>query len=286
MKREMIDIDEKKCDGCGLCVPDCPEGALQVIGGKARLVGDLFCDGLGACIGNCPQGALSVIEREAEPYEEKRVMRDNIIPKGGDVIRAHLKHLRDHGADDLLDEAFAVLKEELPETSEEFRRELETPPVFVCPGKKARSLGSGESEGSSARAPAAGENGGSALSHWPVQMALLNPRSPHFKGSDFVLAADCSAFAMGGFHGEILSGKTLGIACPKLDDNAGSYRRKLEALIDEAGINTLTVIVMEVPCCGGLSRLAQEAASGASRKVPVKEVVVSVEGEILRQEWL
>ena len=280
MKRQIIEIDESKCTGCGLCVPGCPEGALQVIDGKARLVSDLLCDGLGACIGECPEGAIQVTEREAEPYDERRVMEQNIVPAGANTIKAHLKHLKDHGQTEYYDQAVAVLQEKgiaVPSLDEKPAHHGHV----GCPGSQSRSFGSAP--------PAQGDTAGTrptALTHWPVQMHLINPRAPHYQGADLLLAADCVAFSMGDFHKDWLKGKALAIACPKLDDGQEVYLEKIKALIDEARINTLTVMVMQVPCCGGLLRLAKLASEQAQRKVPIKLVVVGLQGEILKEEWM
>ena len=126
----------------------------------------------------------------------------------------------------------------------------------------------------------------SALGQWPIQMHLLNPQAHHFAGCDFLLAADCTAFALGSFHPQLLAGRKLGIACPKLDSNKESYIDKLVALIDQARINTLTVAIMEVPCCGGLSALAQTAVGRATRKVPLKQIIIGIEGGLVSEEWL
>ncbi|MBI5699887.1 4Fe-4S binding protein [Candidatus Saganbacteria bacterium] len=196
-KRKIIRIDEEKCNGCGICVPACREGALQIIGGKARLVSDSYCDGLGACLGECPLGAISFEEREAEEF-------------------------------------------------------------------------SGKSE----------------LRQWPVQLHLVPPTAPYFEGADVVLAADCTAFALGDFHKDHLKGKSLAIACPKLDEGQDIYVEKIAALIDKAKINTLTVMIMEVPCCGGLLSIAQEGKNKAARKIPIKLIVVGLQGGIVKEEWV
>lgn len=280
MKRKIITIDQQTCNGCGVCIPNCPEGAIQIIDGKARLIGDLFCDGLGACIGNCPQGAISVIEREAETYDERLVM-ENIIQQGPNTIKAHLKHLNDHNQEEFLQTALSVLTEksiDVPDYKEE--KDMHAP-HGGCPGSQAMSFTKRENN-----APRESDGRPSQLGHWPIQMHLISPHAPHYKGADLLLAADCVAFSMGDFHRDHLSGKTLAIACPKLDDGKDVYVAKLKALIDEAKINTLTVMMMQVPCCGGLIRLAQQALGEAERKVPIKTIVVSLEGEILREEWL
>jgi NAD-dependent dihydropyrimidine dehydrogenase PreA subunit len=274
MKRSIITIDEAKCTGCGLCIPGCPEGALQIIDGKARLVSDLMCDGLGACLGTCPEGAITVEEREAEPYDERAVMA-GIVKQGPNTIRAHLAHLKDHGQTQYLNEALAFLRERgvpVPVSA--------GPPAGGCPGSRSMAF-----ERGTAQAGAAGPQP-SELTHWPVQMHLINPAAPHFRGSDLVLAADCVAYALGDFHSGYLKGKTLAIACPKLDENQEVYVDKLKALIDDAKINTLTVMIMQVPCCRGLLALARGAAAQASRKVPLKCIVVSPRGEILTEEWV
>jgi NAD-dependent dihydropyrimidine dehydrogenase PreA subunit len=279
LKRPIITIDEEKCDGCGDCIPGCPEGALQVIDGKARLVSDLMCDGLGACIGECSRGAISVEERDAEPYDEARVM-EVIVRQGENTLRAHLNHLRGHGQQDYLAQALAYLKGRgLPVPGE-------APAVHPagsggCPGSRSSAF---------AREDVAGQQMSgmrpSALSHWPVQMHLLSPQAPHFKNSDFLLAADCVAFTLGDFHKDYLRGKTLGIACPKLDGGQDTYLTKLRSLIEMAQINTLTVMIMQVPCCRGLLALAQQAVAQSTRKVPIKAIVVGIQGEILREEWV
>jgi ferredoxin len=275
VKRKIIEVDEDKCNGCGLCIPNCPEGALQVIDGKARLVSDLFCDGLGACIGHCPQGAMVVTEREAEKYDEKKVM-ENIIKAGPNTIKAHLIHLKEHGEFKLLKEALEVLKS----------KGIEPPELNEgggcsggCPGSRMVDY----SEEKADDAPS-GEVL-SQLRQWPVQLHLVNPMAPYYVGKDVVLAADCVAYALGGFHGKFLAGKGLAIACPKLDDGQETYVEKLKAMIDDAKINTLTVVMMEVPCCGGLLHIAKEAAKAAKRKIPIKSVTVGIKGNVIEEEW-
>ncbi len=273
MQRQIIKIDESLCDGCGMCIPGCPEGALQIIDGKARLVSELFCDGLGACIGECPQGAISIEEREAEAYDERRVMQ-NIIHAGPNTIKAHLLHLQNHNQTDYYNEAIAVLREE--------QVEIPTQPTPAahsgCPGAKSFSF---QDAPSGAAAPQS-----SQLTHWPIQLHLISPNSPHFQHSDLLLAADCVAFSMGNFHNDELNGKTLAIACPKLDDGQQIYMEKIRALIDEAGVKSITVLIMQVPCCSGLLYMVQTALQHSIRDVPVRIKVVSIRGELLRNERL
>lgn len=303
MKRKIIAIDEDLCDGCGLCAQGCPEGALRIVDGKARLVGDLLCDGLGACIGTCPRGAILVEEREAEPYDERRVMEDNIVPKGEATIRAHLEHLRDHGEEGYLSIALQVLKERGMAAPAGFDRSGRAEAAGSaqgapqggeqvaaqgghggCPGLKAFGFKSVSDTAGGAAPEEAGAR--SELRQWPIQLHLANPRAPHFRGANLLLAADCVAFSMGDFHQRWLKGRALAIACPKLDDGADRYIEKLAVMIDEAKIDTLTVLRMHVPCCGGLVSLALEARNKATRNVPIKSVVVDPEGTVLKEEWL
>jgi ferredoxin len=268
-KRTIITIDEGKCNGCGLCIPNCPEGALQVIDGKARLVSDLFCDGLGACIGYCPEGAITLVEREAVPYDEAKVMA-NIARQGANTIRAHLAHLDAHGEKALMDQALAYLKLNGLPVPDAF--ETGPSPEHACARGQERT----EPKRPEALPVDAAHTPGSELGNWPIQLHLLSPMAPQFKGRDVLLSADCVAYAMGGFHASFLKGKALAIACPKLDDGKDVYREKLTALIDHAQINSLTVMMMEVPCCRGLLALAEQACAKATRKIPLKAAIVSI----------
>ncbi len=302
MLREVVKIDEELCDGCGQCIPSCHEGALQMIDGKARLVSDLMCDGLGACLGHCPQGAITIEEREAEPYDETKVM-EIMVQKGENTVVAHLSHLKEHNEMEFLGEGVKYLKDHEDELDFNVREVLsrvhhshveEQQLACGCPGSEARSF----TPQSSAGQPAAFAAGSltldnsavaeqpSELRQWPVQMHLINPQASYFRQTDLVLAADCVAFSLGNFHSKWLKGKTLAIACPKLDSGQEEYITKIRSLIDDAKINTLTVLMMQVPCCGGLLKLAMTAADQAGRKIPLKQVIVGVEGEILKEEWV
>jgi len=276
MRRRIINIDHEKCNGCGICVSDCPEGALQVIEGKARLVGDLLCDGLGACLKSCPEDAISVEEREAEPYDELKVL-ENMIPQGNGVIRAHLKHLKDHGQTEFLKQALSYLRQ----------HEIPVDPVpdapnaratmSHCPGSKSMAFSSHGSEEQDEQSRP------SRLTHWPIQLHLLSPSAPHYRHSDLLIAADCVAFSHADFHKDYLKGRTLAIACPKLDSNQEIYMVKLTALIDQAEVESILVMIMQVPCCSGLLRLVVEAANRAKRKVPIECLIMGIQGEVLKK---
>jgi ferredoxin len=286
MKRNIIRSDEEKCNGCGLCIPNCQEGAIQVIDGKATLISDLFCDGLGACIGYCPEEAITIEEREAEQYSEKRVM-DMISGKGRNTILAHLEHLRDHNEQALINEAISYLKENHIEMRE---NEMNTQhnSTHGCPGAAARDFRiDAEQVENSVKSNSTGPiDTPSELRQWPVQLHLLNPQASYFKNADVVFAADCAAFAMGNFHARYLKGKSLAIACPKLDANKESYLQKLTSMIADTKINSLQVVIMEVPCCGGLLQMAKTARENAGRNIPIKQSVISTQGEVLEEEWL
>lgn len=282
MKRKIIQIDEEKCNGCGLCIPNCQEGALQIIDGKVRLISDLFCDGLGACIGHCPEGAIEIIEREAEPYDERRVM-EILVTKGAATVLAHLKHLRDHNEHEFLQQAIDYLKENNIDMTME-KHEEHSASACGCQGSMAQDFRAEENQ---AVSPALGAvvSAPSELRQWPVQLHLLNPQASYFKNADVVLAADCAAFAMGDFHAHYMKDKTIAIACPKLDSNKESYIQKLTSMISETKINSLNVVMMEVPCCGGLLQMAKMARDAAGRNIPIKRSIISVQGEVLEEEW-
>lgn len=297
MKRTIIKIDEELCNGCEACVQGCHEGALQMIDGKARMVSELFCDGLGACIGDCPVGAITLEEREAEPYNEIATLQ-RMIPKGEKTILAHLKHLKDHGETGYLKEGVAYLKANgvninFAEVHNHGSAGCATHSGAAhqqgggCPGSREMSFGAPKA--AAFRMVSVAEQAApvtSQLRQWPVQLHLLNPEAGYFRGTDVLLAADCVAFSYANFHNDFLAGKTLAIACPKLDSNKDNYVEKLKRMIDESRINTLTVLIMEVPCCGGLLGLAQKAVAESGRKIPVKVIVVSIQGEVIEEEWV
>lgn len=273
MNRKIIQINEEKCDGCGNCVPECHEGALQIIDGKARLISDLFCDGLGACLGYCPTGALTIVEREAEPYDERKVM-DYIVKGGPNVIKAHLLHLRDHKEFELLTRAIDYLNDfkiEIPRLEE---IEEVKPSACGCPGSQEKNIEKNEEfEETSTRS--------SQLRQWPIQMHLVSPEAAYYRNSNLLLAADCCGFAYADFHKDFMKGKSIAIACPKLDSNKQVYLDKLIAMIDKSPIRSITVVIMQVPCCGGLLQLATQAVNISERKIPINYVVIGLNGEVL-----
>jgi ferredoxin len=286
MLRKIVNIDEELCDGCGDCVPSCHEGALQIIDGKARLISDLFCDGLGACIGHCPQGAITIDVREAEPYNETKVM-DTIIKGGPNVIKAHLEHLIDQNEMEYFQEAMNYLKRngiESPihksNTEQKILKQVQNDGVQItsgCPGSRAMSFDVQEKP----EADTASRQ--SHLRQWPVQLHLVSPYANYFHNSDLLLAADCCAFAYADFHKDFMQRKSLAIACPKLDGNQGVYFDKLTAMIKESNLKSITVLVMQVPCCSGLYQLATEAIKESEREIPLKIIVIGINGDILKE---
>lgn len=282
MKRKIISIDENKCNGCGQCIPDCPEGALQLIEGKARLVSDLFCDGLGACIGTCPEGAISVVEREAAPYDEKTVM-ENIVRQGAPVIQAHLEHLLSHGQKDLYNEAIEYLKDHtiaIPAHDSPVCHPKPAhaghSPFAACPGTAARSIPRNISAVN--RQPS--EKSESELRQWPVQLKLLNPAAPYFENADLLIAADCVPFAYAGFHTEFLRDRIVIIFCPKLDSDIDGYISKLAEIFSHHVIKSIMVVHMEVPCCSSVRYVVDQALEKSGKKIPVTEKTITIDGEV------
>jgi len=301
MKRTIIKIDEALCNGCGQCVKGCHEGALQLVDGKARMISELYCDGLGACIGDCPVGAIELIEAEALAYDEVATI-ERIATTGRATVIAHLKHLAHHKQSEYIQQAVKWLRANghdiapsdfIPdeETHRQLHTMIHTPKVATpvttqhqsgggCPGSAARDF--------RAVTPAPSVSGSqpSQLRQWPVQLHLLNAQASYLKGADLLVAADCTAFSVGNFHDKFLKGKSLAIACPKLDSNKEIYVEKLVDMIELSLLNTITVMIMEVPCCGGLSQLVKVAVERATRKVPLKKIVIGTQGEVLSEEWV
>jgi len=258
MKRNIIKIDEEKCTGCGLCVPGCHEEAIKIIDGKAKLISDVFCDGLGACLGECPEGALSIEERESVPFDEKMV-QEAVARKKRDQAQGSGVKSAPHGLGVISSAASGC-----PGSAHAvFERKPQTTPALTQADAKQ-----------------------SELTHWPIQLHLVNPAADFFRSKDVVLAADCVAYSLSDFHERFLKGKSLAIACPKLDEGHDVYVDKIRKMVEESKINTLTVIMMEVPCCRGLLQIAQAALQDAKRKVPLKAIIVSTRGDVISEEWV
>lgn len=243
MIRKIVKIDEEKCNGCGLCAPSCAEGAIKIINGKAVLAADNLCDGLGACLGECPHDAIRIIEREADEFDEAAV--ETNLGKGGHAPAAAKPehgHHSSHGG---------------------------------CPGSRAMTIAPKEAPTGAEDA----ERRPSRLAQWPVQLHLVPAAAPYFQGADLLIAADCAPFAYADFHKDLLAGKAVVVGCPKLDDNS-FYTEKLTELFRVSSIRSITVVRMEVPCCGGIVMAARQALAASGKEIPFKEVTVTINGEL------
>jgi NAD-dependent dihydropyrimidine dehydrogenase PreA subunit len=295
IKRSIIKIDEEKCNGCGVCIPNCPEGAMQLIDGKARLISDLFCDGLGACIGHCPQGAISIEERNADEYNESRVM-ENVVKQGKNVIKAHLEHLKGHGQTKYLNEAIDFLnKKNILNPLEEKEKKNEKMPCG-CPGSMVMDLREvRKSEGGNRKEENKREypttecqiqierdsreyKSVSELRQWPVQIMLVPPTAPYLDNADLLIAADCVPFAYPNFHNDFLKGKILLVGCPKLDD-IDAYGQKFRLIFKNNNIKSVNYVHMEVPCCFGMINVIEEAILDSGKIIPFKQTEISINGE-------
>jgi len=255
--RKMIQIDEEKCDGCGLCIPSCPEGALQIVnttkGPKARVVKENFCDGLGACLGECPQGALMIETKEVEQYDEEGVIA-HIRQKSPELLKRHLAHLKEHAEELPQHHSHAQINSCPSAQMMHWKEEKETPPEGI-------------------KLP-------SQLRQWPIQLHLVPPSAPYLKNSNLVIVADCVPFAYADFHRDFLKEKAIAIGCPKLDD-IDAYIKKIEQIIKTAKPRSIKVVHMEVPCCFGLVQLVRQAMSQAGEDIPFEAVKIGIHGEKL-----
>jgi NAD-dependent dihydropyrimidine dehydrogenase PreA subunit len=247
--RKIVHIDEEKCDGCGQCVPNCAEGAIRIVNGKARLLAEKLCDGLGACLGTCPRGAITIEERPADDFDHQAVERH--------------------------------LKSERPEPCACGHDPAPLPPPAPhhhhgaggCPGSRARTMPTPAPAANADRAQIS-----SQLRHWPVQLALVPPTGPMWENAHILIAADCVPFAYPQFHDKLLAGKSLAIACPKLDD-VEPYVRKLAMIFSANRIQSITVAHMEVPCCGGIVRVVKQAMAMAGRDdIPLRDITIGIDG--------
>jgi NAD-dependent dihydropyrimidine dehydrogenase PreA subunit len=246
MLRKIVRIDPDKCNGCGDCVPFCAEGAITIINGKAVLAAENLCDGLGACLGECPMGAISVEEREADEFDEAAVEK-HLAAQGKPAPVAHhpapAANAHHHGGG--------------------------------CPGSRAISFA--PPPDASSTAPAGSQQ--SRLGQWPVQLTLVSTTAPYFQGSDLLITADCVPVAYAGYHEDFLKGKAVVMGCPKLDDN-NFYQQKLTELFSKSDVKSITVLKMEVPCCGGIAVAAQQALAACGKQIPFKVVTIGIKGDI------
>ena len=245
--RRIVEIDEELCDGCGICVPACAEGAIEVVDGKARLVAEKYCDGLGACLGECPNGAITVVEREAEEFDEE-------------AVEEYLRSKAGQGSP----EAAAM--------------------ACGCPSSQIETLNPPVSC-QEADEPGAHERILSVLSHWPVQIRLVPPTAPFLKGAHLLVAADCTPVAYPNFHKDFLRGRVIMVGCPKFDDVPG-YIQKFADIFNESDIKSVTVVVMEVPCCSSLPVIVRKAMELTGKQFPLEEIVITRRGEILKRHKL
>ena len=252
MIRKIVQIDSDKCDGCGLCVPSCAEGAIKIVDGKAVIAADNLCDGLGACLGDCPRDAITIIEREADLFDEAAVEK-----------HLGLTPSTPHAAHPTPGAHTAPAPPPAPAQG------------GGCPGSRAASF-----------APAAAQTAGSAearpsqLAHWPVQLTLVPTGAPYFQDADLLITADCVPFAYADYHRDFLSGKAVVVGCPKLDDN-NAYLAKLTELFRASRIKSVTVLKMEVPCCGGIAMVAKQALAASGKEIPLNVVTISIRGEVV-----
>ena len=241
MKRKIIEIDREKCNGCGQCVDACHEGAIQMIDGKAELVSDIYCDGLGDCIGECPMDAIRIIEREAEAFDEAAVA-----------------------------ERAAEMKKPAP-------------PAGGCPGMRAMSFNKSKSSDTSNASKddlaLRANTTASALTQWPIQLHLVPVQAPFWENSDLLIAADCTAVAYPDLHAKLLKGKSLAMACPKLDDTS-SYVDKLTEIFKQNDIKSITVARMVVPCCSKISVMVEAALMASGKQIPCETIVINLDGTI------
>lgn len=244
--RKIVNIDESKCNGCGQCIVSCAEGALEIIDGKAKLVKDIYCDGLGACLGHCPLDAITVEEKESEEFDE------------------------------------VATNKYLNESKTENQKEAVTMnPQMIqggCPGSRMRQFDKKieiKEEGKVT----------SKLKQWPVQLTLVQPNAPYFKGADLLITADCVPFAYGNYHNDFLKDKAVVVGCPKLDDTK-KYTEKLEQIIKINDLESITLLRMEVPCCGGMATIAKNARDNSGMNIPIKVVTIGIQGNIIKKDYI
>jgi ferredoxin len=276
MKRKIVTINEEKCNGCGLCVTACHEGALQLVNGKAKLVSDSYCDGLGDCLPECPTGAITIEEREAAPYDEEAVKARMQARAQGNTTG------HGHGT---AQPQTAKLMHPYGQQEQAPRKETASPKAAPlpcgCPGTEAKTLARKAAPAPvphvpSPDTPPARE---SQLRQWPCQIKLVPVNAPYLENAHLLIAADCTAYAYANIHQDFMRNKITLIGCPKLDD--ADYAEKLAAILEAHAIKSITILRMEVPCCGGLVNAIKAALLKSGKLIPWRVVTISTDGTIL-----
>ena len=242
--RKIIEINEDLCDGCGVCVPACEEGAIQVIDGKARVVAEKYCDGLGACLGECPQGAITIVERVAEDFDPEAV------------------------------EEYLQNREDAEITGETL--------ACGCPSTQMQTFAT-TAACQTANQPQSQATVHSNLGHWPVQIKLIPPHAPFLQHADLLILADCAAAAYAGLHQELLQDRVVMMGCPKFDD-VPEYVEKFTEIFKKNDVNSITAVIMEVPCCSGLPMIVKNGLEAAGKSLPIKKIVIGTSGRLLKEE--
>ncbi len=243
--RKIIEIDEELCDGCGVCVPACEEGAIQIIDGKARVVAEKYCDGLGACLGECPQGAITIVERVAEDFD----------PEAVEAYLQQRKTAESTGGETL---------------------------ACGCPSTQMQTFAA-PSACQAANQPQDQVSVHSALGHWPVQIKLVPPHAPFLQNADLLILADCAAVAYAGLHQELLKDRVVMMGCPKFDD-VPEYVERFTEIFKKNDVHSITAVIMEVPCCYGLPMMVKNGLEAAGKIMPIKKIVISTSGKRLKEE--
>lgn len=265
MKRKIIQIDEALCNGCAACTRVCAEAALEIVNGKAKLIRDFYCDGMGACLDVCPTGALQIVEKESEEYNPAKAYE-------------HVKETR--GEEDAK-KIHAFDKVAKSSSGISCGASVPAPMKCGCPGTMMRDLTQEPVNAASSGCGSSAAASVSQLRQWPIQLHLVTPHAPYFKDSNLVVAADCVPFAFANFHEKFLKGRSLVMFCPKLDDGQDEYLEKLTEIFKTQNIKSVTIVRMEVPCCGGAARLVEEAIRNSGKGMVVKDFVISLRGEII-----
>lgn len=269
----------------------------MIIDGKVRMISELMCDGLGGCVNKCPHGAMTVVQVEAEPYDESATIA-KLSRQGKNTVLAHLKHLKEHGETIYLQEGFEWLKRNggkvkfdaaaviAEVNSYEAFYEIMGSSMHTSPVSSGEQCGSADVAIEKPGSDSVGETPAaqSWLKNWPIHMNLINPSAASFRNFGMLFAADCVAFAMGDFHSRYLKGKSLAIACPKFDNSQDEYIEKLSLMLEKSNVNSITVMMMDVPCCAGLIHIVKQAVLWSQRKIPIRKITVSVNGEVIKDE--